>query len=43
MNGTFNGGSSGEVFLVSAARTPIGKFAGALTDVPATTLGGIAI
>jgi acetyl-CoA C-acetyltransferase len=36
-------GHSGEVFLVSAARTPIGKFGGSLADVPATTLGGIAI
>jgi acetyl-CoA C-acetyltransferase len=31
------------VFLVSAMRTPIGKFAGSLADVPATELGGIAI
>ncbi len=36
-------GPSGRVFLVSAARTPIGKFGGGLADVPATTLGGIAI
>ena len=36
-------GPNGQVFLVSAARTPIGKFAGSLADVPATTLGGIAI
>src|SRR4051794_12883342 len=42
MNGLGNG-HNGEVFLVSAARTPIGKFGGALSDVPATTLGGIAI
>jgi len=41
LNG-FNG-SNGQVFLVSAARTPIGKFQGSLADVPATTLGGIAI
>src|SRR5919106_6952838 len=41
-NGMFNG-ANGEVFIVSAARTPIGKFAGSLADVPATTLGGIAI
>jgi acetyl-CoA C-acetyltransferase len=34
---------NGQVFLVSAARTPIGKFGGSLADVPATTLGGIAI
>src|SRR5688500_11347212 len=36
-------GPNGNVFIVSAARTPIGKFAGALADTPATTLGGIAI
>lgn len=36
-------GRNGGVFLVSAARTPIGKFGGSLADVPATTLGGIAI
>ena len=36
-------GRNGHVYLVSAARTPIGKFAGALADVPATTLGGVAI
>jgi acetyl-CoA C-acetyltransferase len=36
-------GSGGQVFVVSAARTPIGKFNGALADVPAATLGGIAI
>jgi acetyl-CoA C-acetyltransferase len=34
---------NGDVFLVSAARTPIGRFGGSLADVPATTLGGIAI
>lgn len=34
---------NGAVFIVSAARTPIGKFAGSLADTPATTLGGIAI
>src|ERR1044071_7273896 len=34
---------NGETFLVSAARTPIGKFGGALSGVPATTLGGVAI
>jgi acetyl-CoA C-acetyltransferase len=37
------GGRNGAVFIVSAARTPIGKFGGALADVPATTLGGVAI
>jgi acetyl-CoA C-acetyltransferase len=36
-------GRNGKVFLVSAARTPIGRFGGSLADVPATTLGGIAI
>jgi len=34
---------NGGVFLVSAARTPIGKFGGALADVPAVELGGVAI
>ena len=37
------GAPNGEVFLVSAARTPIGKFGGALSETPATTLGAIAI
>jgi acetyl-CoA C-acetyltransferase len=36
-------GPNGHVFIVSAARTPIGKFAGTLADTPATVLGGIAI
>jgi acetyl-CoA C-acetyltransferase len=36
-------GANGRVYLVSAARTPIGKFAGALSTTPATTLGGVAI
>jgi len=36
-------GPGGEVFIVSAVRTPIGRFGGSLADVPATTLGGIAI
>jgi acetyl-CoA C-acetyltransferase len=34
---------NGETFIVSAARTPIGKFGGALASVPATQLGGVAI
>jgi acetyl-CoA C-acetyltransferase len=34
---------NGQTFIVSAARTPIGKFGGALSVVPATTLGGVAI
>jgi acetyl-CoA C-acetyltransferase len=36
-------GRNGQVFLVSAARTPIGKFGGGLSTVPATQLGGLAI
>ncbi len=35
--------SSGQTYIVSAARTPIGKFGGALAAVPATELGGVAI
>jgi acetyl-CoA C-acetyltransferase len=38
-----NGGRNGQVFLVSAARTPIGKFGGGLSTTPATVLGGTAI
>src|SRR5918992_891708 len=34
---------NGDVYLVSAARTPIGKFGGTLAETPATTLGGVAI
>src|SRR6476661_1600983 len=34
---------NGQTFIVSAARTPIGKFGGALAGVPATALGGVAI
>ena len=34
---------NGGVFIVSAARTPIGRFGGALSTVPATSLGGVAI
>jgi acetyl-CoA C-acetyltransferase len=34
---------NGQTFIVSAARTPIGKFGGALSGVPAVELGGIAI
>ncbi|MGH2357308.1 MAG: thiolase family protein [Candidatus Limnocylindria bacterium] len=32
-----------EVFIVSAARTPIGKFGGGLSTTPATDLGAVAI
>src|SRR6188474_1657853 len=35
--------AKGQTFIVSAARTPIGKFGGALSAVAATTLGGVAI
>ena len=38
-----NTGPNGHVYLVSAARTPIGKFGGALAGIPATELGGVAI
>jgi acetyl-CoA C-acetyltransferase len=34
---------NGHVYIVSAARTPIGRFGGALSTVPAVELGGIAI
>ena len=34
---------NGQTYLVSAARTPIGRFGGGLSGVPATTLGGVAI
>ncbi|TAK02433.1 MAG: acetyl-CoA C-acetyltransferase [Chloroflexota bacterium] len=36
-------GPNGHVYIVSAARTPIGKFGGALATVPAVELGGVAI
>jgi acetyl-CoA C-acetyltransferase len=36
-------GRNGHVYLVSAARTPIGKFGGALSGTPAVELGGVAI
>jgi acetyl-CoA C-acetyltransferase len=36
-------GPNGHVYLVSAARTPIGRFGGALAGVPATELGAVAI
>jgi len=34
---------NGRTYIVSAARTPIGKFGGALSAVPAVELGGVAI
>ncbi|MFZ5855143.1 MAG: acetyl-CoA C-acetyltransferase [Chloroflexota bacterium] len=36
-------GPNGHVYLVSAARTPIGKFGGALSTTPAPALGAVAI
>jgi len=36
-------GPNGNVYIVSAARTPIGKFGGALSGVPAVELGATAI
>lgn len=36
-------GPDGQVFIVSAQRTPIGRFGGGLSSVPATELGGVAI
>ncbi len=43
MTETTHAGRNGGVYLVSAARTPIGKFGGAFADVPAVELGGVAI
>jgi len=43
MADTILAGRNGGVYLVSAARTPIGKFGGALADVAAVELGGVAI
>jgi acetyl-CoA C-acetyltransferase len=36
-------GPNGHVYVVSAARTPIGKFGGVLSNTPAVELGGVAI
>jgi acetyl-CoA C-acetyltransferase len=36
-------GPNGRVYVVSAARTPIGKFGGALSATPGVELGGVAI
>jgi len=36
-------GPNGHVYLVSAARTPVGRFGGALAGTPAVELGGVAI
>ena len=34
---------SSDIYILSAARTPIGKFGGGLSTVPATDLGAVAI
>jgi acetyl-CoA C-acetyltransferase len=38
-----NHSPNGQVYLVSAARTPIGRFGGAFVNTPAVELGGVAI
>jgi len=38
-----NDSRNGQTYVVSAARTPIGKFGGAFIDTPAVELGGVAI
>ena len=43
MDTATHSGHHGPAYLVSAARTPIGKFGGALADVPAVELGAVAI
>jgi acetyl-CoA C-acetyltransferase len=43
MSQTPSAGPNGHVYIVSAARTPIGKFGGALSTTPAVELGGVAI
>ncbi len=43
MTQTTLAGPNGHVYIVSAARTPIGKFGGALSATPAVELGGVAI
>jgi len=43
MTATTHPDRNGGVYLVSAARTPIGKFGGAMSGVPAVELGGVAI
>ena len=40
---TGRSGPGGDVFIVSAARTPIGRFGGALSTTSAVALGGVAI
>jgi acetyl-CoA C-acetyltransferase len=43
MSQTPSAGPNGHVYIVSASRTPIGKFGGALSTTPAVELGGVAI
>jgi len=38
-----NDGRNGQTYVISAARTPIGKFGGAFIDTPAVELGGVAM
>jgi acetyl-CoA C-acetyltransferase len=42
-NGNAPGNPNGQTYLVTAVRTPIGKFGGAFVDTPAVELGGVAI
>ena len=43
MTDTTHAGRNGGVFIVSAARTPIGKFGGALAASRRSSSGGVAI
>ncbi|MEO8462328.1 MAG: acetyl-CoA C-acetyltransferase [Chloroflexota bacterium] len=43
MSQSLSASPNGAVFIVSAARTPIGKFGGVLSATPAVQLGGVAI
>ncbi|HEV8545579.1 MAG TPA: hypothetical protein VGQ64_04765, partial [Candidatus Limnocylindrales bacterium] len=43
MNENLPSGPNGSIFILSAARTPIGKFGGGLAGTPAVELGGVAI
>jgi acetyl-CoA C-acetyltransferase len=43
VNENLPSGPNGSIFILSAARTPIGKFGGALAGTPAVELGGVAI
>jgi acetyl-CoA C-acetyltransferase len=43
VNENLPSGPNGSIFILSAARTPIGKFGGGLAGTPAVELGGVAI